>query len=171
MEAAMKSAIAAGALLAFGLVACGQPATKTDDSPTAAADAAAVGDPCALAPDTAAVFGRAVTAERGPMPNMCQWTSADAVVTGSIIVHGQGWSAVSDAQQAYEQMLSPLAAMTTQPVQGLGDEATMVQIGAQTQIFFRKGGVAVNVGATSDDPALASSALADRIARTVAERL
>lgn len=164
----MKHVVIAAAI-AVGLAACGQAPSGADTG--AQQSAAAAGDPCSLIPDTTAVFGREVTAQNAPMPNICQWQSADAAVTGSIIVHGAGWSAVSDAQQAYDQMLEPFAAMTTQPVEGLGDQAISAGIGAQTQIVFRKGGVAANVGATSDDPALTSAALAERIARAAADHL
>src|SRR5690606_9756486 len=100
-----------------------------------------------------AIFGRDVAAAREPMPNMCRWSSPDAAITASIIVHGQGWSAVSDAEQAYRQMLEPMGELgAARPVAGVGDEAMALETGARTQIFFRKGAVAVNVGASSSDP-------------------
>lgn len=163
------------AALALALAGCGQaPTTETKSSPNS--DQVAVtagGNPCALVADTVAVFGRQVSAENAPMPNMCTWRSADAVVSGSIIVHGAGWSPVSDAEQAYAQMLEPIEGMgTTRAVEGIGEQAVALDMGAsQTQIFFRKGAAAVNVGASSSDPALTNAMLADRIARAAAERL
>lgn len=160
--------------LALAAASCGQTST-TGSEKAAGPDQAAVvvaGDPCTLVPDTAAVFGRDVSAENAPMPNMCTWRSADAVVTGSIIVHGAGWSPVSDAQRAYDDMAGALPQLgATQPVAGLGDQALGTQPGSHVQIVFRKGGVAANVGASSSDPALTSATLADRIARAAADRL
>jgi curli biogenesis system outer membrane secretion channel CsgG len=158
--------------LALALAGCGQAPTSDSAETPAAENVAAAGDPCSLVANTAAVFGREVTAAREPMPNMCQWRSADAVVTGSIIVHGAGWSAMGDAQTAYDQMASSLASFgATQAVSDLGDQAVATGPGSQVQIVFRKGGVAANVGASSSDPALTSAALADRIARAAADRL
>jgi hypothetical protein len=103
---------------------------------------------------------------------MCQWASADASVTGSIIVHGAGFSAVSDAAGAYAQMLGTLNEFgQTHAIADLGDEARATQAGSQVQIVFRKGGIAANVGASSSDPSLSSAALAERIARAAAKQL
>lgn len=156
---------------AIALTACGQGPSEPAKQAEPATDAAA-GDPCALLPDATAVFGREVTAANEPMPNMCQWRSADATVTGSIIVHGAGWSAMGDTQTAYDQMAGTLTSFgATHSVAGLGDQALATAPGSQVQIVFRKGGVAANVGASSSDPALTSAALADRIAREAADRL
>jgi hypothetical protein len=169
-EAAMKR-VCVALFAAITLTACGQGPGETPKQAEPAATAAA-GDPCALVPDTTAVFGREVAATREPMPNMCQWRSADAAVTGSIIVHGAGWSAMGDAQAAYDQMAGTLTSFgATQTVPDLGDQAVATAPGPQVQIVFRKGGVAANVGASSSDPALTSAALADRIARAAADRL
>jgi hypothetical protein len=157
--------------LAIALAACNQ-STEAGKAPETTA--AAAGNPCALIADPAAVFGRPVTATHAPMPNMCQWQSADAAVTGSIIVHGQGWSPVSDAAQAYADMLGTLDQFgQTHALADLGEEArATAQAGASpVQIVFRKGAVAANVGASSSDPALTSAALAERIARTAADNL
>lgn len=156
---------------AIALIACGQepggPAKQAEP-----ATAAAAGDPCALLPDATAVFGREVTAANEPMPNMCQWRSADATVTGSIIVHGGASSTMAEAQIAYDQMAGTLTTFgATHSVAGLGDQALATEPGSQVQIIFRKGAVAANVGASSSDPALTSAALADRIAREAANRL
>lgn len=172
MEAALKHAIIA-ALAALCLSACGPaPSEPSSTQENAAGGTAAAGDPCAILSDPSALFGRAVTAAREPMSNMCQWRSADATVTGSIIVHGAGWSAVADAAQTYRQMLEPIAQLgEARPVEGLGEEAVIVASTGQAQVFFRKNAVAVNVGASSSDPALTSAALAERIARAAADRL
>jgi hypothetical protein len=103
---------------------------------------------------------------------MCQWASADGSVTGSIIVHGAGFSAASNATDAYAQMLGTLNEFgQTHAIADLGDEARATQAGSQVQIVFRKGGIAANVGASSSDPSLSSAALAERIARAAAEQL
>ncbi len=167
------------AIFAIAAAGCGEAPSNTSESGAASATAPArettsnaAGDPCALISDVNAVFGRTVTASREPMPNMCRWQTEDATITASLIVHGAGWSAMSDPQTVYDQMAGTLTEFgATTPVEGLGDQAMATPPGSQVQIIFRKNRVAANVGASSSDPSLSSSELAERIARAAAEQL
>jgi hypothetical protein len=176
------------ATLAGALVSCGQ-ATDTSDAtkvdatkgattaaPGATTTAADGRDPCALVSNPEAVFGRPVTTRIATMPNntrMCEWRSAEDRICGMVTVLGPGWNDTVDIPRNYAAMVTSLGAFgTTKELAGVGEEARIVDGGMLgAQIAFRTSNAVVNVGAACGDDGQARTALAEKIARAVAENL
>jgi hypothetical protein len=153
--------------------------------PSGAPKAAKAGaDVCAMAGDAQAVFGVAVTAEADPgdgaIAGGCSWRSADGVVTGEAALF-TAQSIATDADAAttpamfakLSKSIDALSDAAVEPVTGLGDEAnrTVQTFGDQTQIVVRKGDQVLLVRASAGNDLEKTNALAERLARTLVERV
>lgn len=134
------------------------------------------GDPCTLLADPVAIFGEPMTAHIVTMPNKtktCEWRSADGRSCGSVVVFGPGWNDVPDVPSNYAAMVTSLGAFgQVQEIVGLGEEARAVDGGMLgAQVAFRTSEVAVLAGSACSNASLTKAALAERVARAVAEQL
>ena len=167
-------------LLSIAIASCGKSsgpdgaAAATDAPKTAAVVAGA--NPCTLVDDPNALFGQSVNAEVATMPNgtkTCEWKLSDGRMCGSVGVYGEGWNEVPDVPANYSAMVSSLGAFgKTQPVAGLGEEATIVDGGMLgTQLAIRTGKALVHVGASCGGSATANQERAEHIARSAIGKL
>jgi hypothetical protein len=178
------SIVAATVMATVALASCGQssddrpsaeqPAAQT--TPASAPQAAAAGDPCTLVADTQAMFGKPVTASKKTMPDKttsCEWQDAETRMCGLVTVFGPGWNEVPDLPANYTAMVTSLGMFgQTRDVAGLGEEAKAVDGGITgAQVAFRTGKALALVASNCSAGALDKNALAEKLARGVAERL
>ena len=165
------------ALFAFVfLAACGGGGGGSNE-----AAAPTTNEACDLIQDAAAIFGAdpAVAAVPGdaPIGAVCQFTSADGVRSGEVLIFTpQSLSAVTAEAQMTE--LSTAWGEQTEtalaPVDGLAADASALAKdlpGYQTQIVFRSGGVVVAVLGSSGDEANSGEQIARALATAALARL
>lgn len=166
--------------LAMMVASCGKspaPAESATAADTAAAaPAAAAGDPCTLIDDPSKVFGKPVTAGVVTMPNKtqsCEWKDGAGGMCGLVTVFGPGWNEVPDLEANYSAMVSSLSVFgKTQPLEGVGDEAVLVDggiLGAQAAL--RTGDAIANIAAACAGSGPANLAHLDKLVRAVAGKL
>jgi hypothetical protein len=170
--------------LPIALAACGrsedsnqaQQTTPTNSETGAVTQTSASGDPCRALTDPAAIFGQPATAHTATMPNnthTCEWRVAGDRTCGTLVVFGPGWNEVANVPANYEGMVTSLKAFgDVKEVTGVGEEARAVDGGILgAQLAFRTNDVAALVGATCGNAERSSAALAESLARAVAENL
>lgn len=180
------------AIMTIALVACGQSPGKPDaDEPAASVPASAPAsapapapaatitggvNPCSLVADTQATFGQAVTAERKPMPNntiVCEWKSAEGRLCGSVTPFGAQWNPVPAVKPNYDAMVQSMGSFgKLKNLAGVGEEAKIVDGGMLgVQIAVRTSDAAALVVSACSSGTMDAAALAQKVAREIADKL
>lgn len=141
-------------------------------------------DVCALIDQPQTVFAHAVTAT--PIASLdgegggCDWASSDGVVTAQAIVYtpttlprgGDAPTTLPAAMDALVERLRGMSQSMPGAVEGLEGAVLFRDMpGAQIEIVARKGENVIVLMARTDDAALASETLAQRLATALAGKL
>ncbi|MGE3142971.1 MAG: hypothetical protein AB7L65_06590 [Hyphomonadaceae bacterium] len=170
----------AACALALLLTACGGGDSAGKGSPVAAQRR--IAEPCALAPDTQALFGVAIEGEKrepvGTMAGNCRWDGPNGAIFAEIVIYTAGstdrWA--SEGAEAFAtRMAEGWTATSFQPatpIEGVADGALLTPMpNGGVNAFVRKGDTVVFVMANSIDPRRSSEAIARGLVAAVAPRL